>query len=49
MYSLMTTDFTKLTAKELVQKLKSKEIDSCTYSTMEEFYKGLRDHATDSS
>ena len=45
----MTIDYTKITAQELVQKLKSKEIDSCTYSTMEEFYEGLRQYATDSS
>ena len=45
----MTVDYTKITAKELIQKVKSKEIDSCTYSTMKEFYEGLRQHATDPS
>ena len=45
----MTEDYTKLTAKELVEKVKNGEISSCTYSTMEEFYEGLRQHATDSS
>lgn len=41
-------DYSKITAKELVQKVRSGEIPSCTYSTMEEFYKGLRQHAADS-
>ncbi len=40
---------TKITAKELVEKIKSGEIKSCTYSTKEEFYAGLREHATNSS
>ncbi len=45
----MTIDYTTITAKELIEKIKSKEIDSCTYSTMKEFYEGLRQHATNSS
>ena len=45
----MIVDYTKITAEELVQKVKGKEIDSCTYSTMEEFYEGLRQHATNPS
>ena len=45
----MKTDYAKLTAEELVKKVKSGEIDSSTYSTMEEFYKGLRQHAANSS
>ncbi len=45
----MTIDYTKLTAKELVEKIKSGEIGSCVYSTMEEFYEGLRQHAPNSS
>ena len=42
----MQIDYNTITAKELVKKVKSGEIGSCTYSTMEEFYKGLRKHAT---
>lgn len=48
MCSLMKVDYAKITAEELVQKVKSGEIQSCTYSTMKEFYEGLRQHAADS-
>ena len=44
----MEIDYAKITAKELVEKVKSGEIKSCTYSTKKEFYQGLREHATDS-
>ncbi len=45
----MTIDYTTITVKELVEKVKSKEINSCTYSTMKEFYEGLRQHAINPS
>lgn len=41
----MQEDIRKLTADELVKKVKSGEVKSCTYSTMEEFYTGMREHA----
>ncbi len=41
----MIIDISKITAKELVEKIKSGEIKTCTYSTKEEFYAGLRKHA----
>lgn len=43
----MQIDYSKISADELVQKIKSKEIASDTYGTIKEFYDGLRSHAAD--
>ena len=42
----MSKDISQLTGKELIEKLASGEIKSCIYSTKEEFFKGMREHAT---
>ena len=45
----MSQELSKLTAKELIDKLASGEVKSCIYSTKEELFKGMRDHATRTS
>lgn len=42
----MVEELSKLTAKELVEKIESGEVKCCTYSTKAELYEGMRDHAT---
>ena len=42
----MSDELSKMTAKELLEKIDSGDVKCCTYSTKAELYQGMREHAT---
>ena len=42
----MSEEVRKLTARQLVEKIEKGDVKCCTYSTKEELYEGMREHAT---